>query len=191
MSKATRGNSSQLREARPFGARAVWLWVLGNSLAGLVVGLAIYLFAEGDVTARGLVPMSIVFANVVGFAAVLTARFVLPRYSGLPVFLRIPLAGLTLVAGGVLGSGLAMFVNPLVVFYQLRLGLMVLTINGVMALAVGLVTYTYEQMRTQMDQEAAERGKLEHEMNIARNIQMERHRHRRRQAGDHDRRRLG
>ncbi len=173
MSKATRGNSSQLQEARPFGARAVWLWALGNTLAGLAVGVAIYLFAEGDVTPRGLIPMSIVFANVVGFAAVLTARFVLPRYSGLPVFLRIPLAGLTLVAGGVLGSGLAMFVNPLVVFYQLRLGLMVLTINGVMALAVGLVTYTYEQMRIQMDQEAAERGKLEHEMNIARNIQME------------------
>ena len=102
MSKATRGNSSQLREARPFRARAVWLWALGNSLAGLAVGVAIYLFAEGDVTARGLIPMSIVFANVVGCAAVLTARFVLPRYSGLPVFLRVPLAGLTLVAGGVL-----------------------------------------------------------------------------------------
>jgi len=173
MSEATRGNSSQLREARPFGARAVWLWALGNTLAGLAVGVAIYLFAEGDVTARGLIPMSVVFANVVGFAAVLTARFVLPKYTGLPVYLRIPLAGLTLVAGGVLGSGLAMFVNPLVVLYQMRLGLMVLTINGVMALAVGLVTYTYEQMRTQMDQEAAERGKFEHEMNIARNIQME------------------
>ncbi|MEA3409906.1 MAG: PP2C family protein-serine/threonine phosphatase [Candidatus Eisenbacteria bacterium] len=173
MSKAARGNSSQLREARPFGARAVWLWALGNSLAGLVVGIAIYLFAEGDATARGLILMSIVFANVVGFAAVLTARFVLPRYSGLTVFLRVPLAGLTLVAGGVLGSGLAMFVNPLMVFYQLRLALMVLTINGVLALAVGLVTYTYEQMRAQMENDAAERGKLEHEMNIARDIQME------------------
>ncbi len=173
MSRATRGNSTVLQEARPFGARAVWLWVLGNSLTGLAVGIAIHLFAEGDVTARGLIPMSIVFANVVGFAAVLTARFVLPKYSGLPVYLRIPLAGLTLVAGGVLGSGLAILVNPLVVLYQLRIGLMVLTVNGVLALAVGLVTYTYGQMRIQMEQEAAERGKLEHEMNIARDIQME------------------
>ncbi len=173
MSRATRGNSSQLREARPFGARAVWLWALGNSLTGLAVGVAIYLFAEGDTAVRGLIPMSVVFANVVGFAAVLTARFVLPKYSGLPVFLRVPLAGLTLVAGGVLGSGLAMFVNPLVVFYQLRLALMVLTINGVLALAVGLVTYTYEQMRTQIERDAADRGKLEHEMNVARDIQME------------------
>ena len=173
MSRARRGNSAQTQTVRTLGARAVWLWALGNSLAGLAVGVAIYLFAEGDTTVRGLIPMSIVFANVVGFAALLTARFVLPRYSGLPVYLRIPLAGLTLVAGGVLGSGLAILVNPLVVFYQLRIGLMVLTINGVLALAVGLVTFTYGQMRIQMEQEAAERGKLEHEMNIARDIQME------------------
>jgi serine phosphatase RsbU (regulator of sigma subunit) len=142
-------------------------------VVGLAVGGAIHLFAEGDITARGLVPMSIVFANVVGFAAVLTARFVLPRYSGLPTFLRIPLAGLTLVAGGVLGSGLAMLVNPLVILYQMRLALMVLTVNGVLALAVGLITYTYEQMRTEIEKEASERGMLEQEMNIARDIQME------------------
>ncbi len=173
MSRARRGNSAQTQTGRTLGARTVWLWALGNSLAGLAVGGAIHLFAQGDISARGLIPMSIVFANVVGFAAVLTARFVLPKYSGLPVYLRIPLAGLTLVAGGVLGSGLAILVNPLVVLYQMRLGLMILTINGVMALAVGLVTYTYEQMRTQIEREASERGKLEHEMNIARDIQME------------------
>jgi len=156
-----------------FGARTVWLWALWNSLAGLAIGGAIHLFAGGDIAARGLVPMSVVFANVVGFAAMLTAKFVLPRYSGLPTVLRVPLGGLTLVAGGVLGSGLAMMVNPLVVLYQLRLALMVLTLNGVLALAVGLATYTYERMRTEIEEEASERGKLEHEMNIARDIQME------------------
>ncbi|MFH1689524.1 MAG: PP2C family protein-serine/threonine phosphatase [Candidatus Eisenbacteria bacterium] len=173
MSRAKRGNSARPQEARPFRAKTVWLWALANSLVGLGVGGGIHLFAQGDITARGLVPMSIVFANVIGFAAVLTARFVLPKYSGLPTFLRIPLAGLTLVAGGVLGSGIAILVNPLVILYQLRLGFMVLTVNGVLALAVGLITYTYEQMRTQIEKEASERGKLEHEMNIARDIQME------------------
>lgn len=173
MSRAKRGNSARTLEARPFRAKTVWLWALANSLVGLGVGGGIHLFAQGDVTARGLVPMSIVFANVIGFAAVLTARFVLPKYSGLPTFMRIPLAGLTLVAGGVLGSGIAILVNPLVILYQLRLGFMVLTVNGVLALAVGLITYTYEQMRTQIEKEASERGKLEHEMNIARDIQME------------------
>jgi serine phosphatase RsbU (regulator of sigma subunit) len=173
MSRAKRGNSALTRETRPFNARTVWLWALANSLVGLGVGAGIHLFAQGDIAARGLVPMSIVFANVVGFAAVLTARFVLPKYTGLPTFLRIPLAGMTLVAGGVLGSGLAILVNPLVILYQARLGMMVLTVNGVLALAVGLITYTYEQMRTQIESEATERGKLEYEMNIARDIQME------------------
>ena len=146
MSEAGRGNSSRTTEARPLGARAIWLWALGNSLAGLAVGCAIHLFAGGDITARGLVPMSVVFANVIGFAALLTAKFVLPRYSGMPVYLRLPLAGLTLIAGGVLGSGLALVVNPLVVLYEWRLAVMVLSVNGVLALAVGFLTYTYEKM---------------------------------------------
>jgi serine phosphatase RsbU (regulator of sigma subunit) len=170
-----RGRSGSNAEAGPrkLEARALWLWALANSVAGLGIGGAIHIFAGGEIAARGLIPMSIVFANVVGFAAMLSARFVLPRYSGMPAWLRIPLAGVTLLAGGVLGSGIAILVNPLIVLYQLRLGTMVLTVNGVLALVVGLVTYTYEQMRRQIESEASERGRLEHEMNIARDIQME------------------
>ncbi|MBN2564868.1 MAG: PP2C family protein-serine/threonine phosphatase [Candidatus Eisenbacteria bacterium] len=173
MSSRKRGNPTIDGGPRRLEARSLWLWALANSLAGLGIGGAILLFAGGDITARGLIPMSVVFANVVGFAAMLSARFVLPRYSGMPALLRIPLAGLTLLAGGVLGSGIAILVNPLIVLYQLRLGTMVLTVNGVLALVVGLVTYTYEQMRRQIESEASERGKLEHEMSIARDIQME------------------
>ena len=173
MRRAMRGNSVRIPEGRSIGARTFWLWALWNSLVGLAVGGAIHLFAGGDIAARGLVPMSVVFANVVGFAAMLTAKFVIPRYGGMPTWIRLPLAGLTLVAGGVLGSGIAMMINPLVVLYQLRLAMMVLTLNGVLALAIGLATYTYERMRTEIEEEASERGKLEHEMNIARDIQME------------------
>jgi hypothetical protein len=173
MSRASRAISDHDERPRGLGVRAVWLWALANTLAGLGIGGAILFFAGGEVIARGLIPMSVVFANVVGFAAVLTARFVLPRYSGLHAFLRLPLAALTLIAGGVLGSGLAILVNPLIVLYQIRLGFMVVTVNGVLALVVGLVTYTYERMRREIELEATERGKLEHEMNIARDIQME------------------
>ena len=173
MSGLTRGNSAQDDGPRTLGTRAVWLWALANSLAGLGIGGAIYFFAGGEMAARGLIPMSIVFANVVGFAAILTARFVLPRYSGMPAVLRLPLAGLTLLAGGVLGSGLAILVNPLIVLYQIRMGFMVVTVNGVLALVVGLVTYTYERMRREIEREATERGRLENEMSIARDIQME------------------
>jgi len=159
---------------RRLEARAVALWALANSLAGLGIGTAIGFFAEGaTVSAGSLIAMSVVFANVVGFAAVLVARFVLPRYSGFPAYVRVPMAVVTLIAGGVLGSALAILVNPIVVFYQMRLAFMVVTVNGVLALVVGLVTYTYEQMRKQIEHEATERGRLEHEMTVARDIQME------------------
>lgn len=173
MTADTRGRRETETGPRKLEAKSLWLWALANSLAGLGVGGAIHFFAGGEIAARGLIPMSIVFANVVGFAAMLTARFVLPRYGGLPAFLRIPLAALTLLAGGILGSGIAILVNPLIVLYQFRLGTMVLTVNGVLALVVGLVTYTYEQMRRQIEREASERGRLESEMSVARRIQME------------------
>lgn len=155
------------------GSRTLGWWALANSLAGLGIGTAIRLFAAGDASAPALIPMSIVFANVVGFAAVLTVRFLLPKYSGFPGYVRISLAVVTLIAAGVFGSALAILVNPLVVFYQMRYALMVVTVNGVLALVVGLVTYTYEQMRGQIESEARARGRFEHEMNVARDIQME------------------
>lgn len=164
---------TRMGKPRRLEARTVFLWALFNSLAGLAIGGAIKLFAEGSSSAHSLIPMSVVFANVVGFAAVLTVRYVFPRYSGLPGFVRLPMGVLTLVAAGVFGSGLAILVNPLVVFYQMRLALMAVTVNGVLALAVGFVVYTYEQMRRQIEQEASARGRLEHEMSVARDIQME------------------
>lgn len=158
---------------RRLDARTMWLWALANSVAGLCIGAAIRLFAGGDVVSRALVPMSVVFANVVGFAAMLTVRFVLPRYSGFPASVRIPLAVVSLVAGGVFGSALAILINPLIVFYQMRYALMIVTVNGVLALAVGLVTYTYEQMRRQIEAAAVVRARFEQEMSLAREIQMD------------------
>jgi hypothetical protein len=158
---------------RRLEARTVWLWALANSVAGLGIGAAIRLFAGGDVVSRALVPMSVVFANVVGFAAMLTVRFVLPRYSGFPTSVRIPLAVVSLIAGGVFGSAVAILINPLIVFYQMRYALMIVTVNGVLALAVGLVTYTYEQMRRQIEAAAVVRARFEQEMSLAREIQMD------------------
>lgn len=167
------GDTGPLELPKRLGLKDVVLWALANSVAGLGIGCAIRLFASGDAASRALVPISIVFANVVGFAAILAVRFVLPRYSGFPAYIRIPMAVVTLVAGGTFGSALAILVNPLVVFYQSKHALMVIVVNGVMALVVGFVTYTYERMRSQIEREASARGKLEQEMNIARDIQME------------------
>lgn len=139
--------------ARDFGAtaRTLILWVVANSLAGALVGLAIALFADRPGALESFVPLSILFANAVGFAAGLTARFILPRYSVLPVYVRIPLAIITLLAGGAFGSVLVIFRNPLFVLYQGRLTLLLVLVDSVIAVIVGLITYNYEQMRQEIE----------------------------------------
>jgi len=171
MSRGTRGTSSQ-GLSRRLSLKTVLLWALAASAAGLAVGLAIKVFSgsEGG-AARSLIPMSIVFANVAVFAAVLTVRYVLPKMSGFPVYVRFPLAVITLIAAGVFGSGLAILINPLVVLYQVRNALMIVTVNGVVALTIGAITYNYELLRQQIETVVAERSKLEQEMDIARTIQ--------------------
>ncbi|MCK4513339.1 PP2C family protein-serine/threonine phosphatase [bacterium] len=171
MSRGTRGTSSQVLSRR-LTFKTILLWALAASTAGLAIGLAIQVFSgsEGGV-ARSLIPMSIVFANVAVFAAVLTVRFVLPKMSGFPVYFRFPLAVITLIAAGVFGSGLAILINPLVVLYQMRNALMIVTVNGVLALTIGAITYNYELLRQQIETVVAERSKLEQEMEIARTIQ--------------------
>ncbi|MCD4690458.1 PP2C family protein-serine/threonine phosphatase [bacterium] len=173
MDAGTRGTSS-LGAPRRLSLKGVLVWALAASVAGLGIGLAIRIFsgAEGS-AASALIPMSVVFANVAVFAAVMTVKFVLPKMSGFPAYMRIPLAIVMLIAGGVIGSGIAILINPFVVLYQMRNAVMVATINGAVALAVGLMTYTYDQMRSQIENVVAERSRLEQEMNIARRIQTE------------------
>ena len=81
-------------------ARGLVFWFLANSLAGGLVGLAIALYSSDPGTMERFIWNGIVFANAIGFAAGFSARFVLPRYGQLPASVRIPLAILTLLAGG-------------------------------------------------------------------------------------------
>jgi len=173
MSAGTRGTSF-LGTSRRLSLKGVLLWALAASAAGFGIGLAIRLFSgsEGG-AARSLVLMSVVFANVAVFTALMTVKFVLPKMTGFPAYVRIPLAIVMLIAGGVIGSGIAILVNPLIVLYQMDKAVMVTTINAAVALVVGLMTYMYEQMKLQVEHAVAERSKLEYEMNIARRIQTE------------------
>jgi serine phosphatase RsbU (regulator of sigma subunit) len=172
MSEDARGIISQEDSGR-LGGKTIGLWAFANTVAGLLIGAGILVFAEGEAINGSIVPMSVVFANVVGFTAVVTVRFVVPRYSGFPDYVRLPLALSTLLGGAVLGSGLAMLVNPLLIFYQIRLALMVVTVNGILALVVGALTYAYEHLRGQIEDQSAARARLEREMEVARDIQME------------------
>lgn len=132
--------------------RMVAVLALANSLAGGLIGTAIGLFSGEPGAVSSFVPTGILLANAIGFAAVFSARFVLPRYSGLPVFLRFPLAIITLLAGGAFGSFLVILFNPLSVFYQARLLLLLVAVDGVMAVVVGLIFYNYERLRDQIEE---------------------------------------
>lgn len=132
-------------------ARELVLLAFANSLAGGLVGVAIALFSgEAGALAR-FVPIGILFANVIGFAAGFSARFVLPRYGNLPAFVRIPLAIITLLAGGAFGSVLVIMFNPVFVLYQGRLTLLLVLVDSAIAVVVGLIIYNYERMQGEIE----------------------------------------
>jgi sensor histidine kinase YesM len=132
-------------------ARGLVLWALVNSLAGGLVGGAIALFSGAPGAFARLVPMGILFANAIGFAAGFSARFVLPRYVAFPRFVRFPLAIITLLAGGAFGTALVIIFRPVTVFYQARLILLLVVVNSIIAVIVGLIIYNYERLRDEIE----------------------------------------
>ena len=135
--------------------RAAWrdvaLWLGANTIAGGLVGVAVAVFSGEPGALARFVPMGILFANAIGFAAGFAARFVLPRYTALPSRLRVPLAVITLLAGGAFGTVLVVLMNPLTVFYQGRLLLLLVLVDSVIAVVVGLIVYNYERLRDQIE----------------------------------------
>lgn len=136
---------------RRAAGRDLVIWLSVNSLAGGLVGVAIAVFSGEPGALARFVPMGILFANAIGFAAGLSARFVLPRYTVLPPRLRVPLAVVTLLAGGAFGTVLVVIMNPLTVFYQGRLLLLLVIVDSVIAVVVGLIVYSYERLRDQIE----------------------------------------
>ena len=136
-------------------ARGLVFWLLANSVAGGMVGVAIALFSQEPGAMLRFVPTGILFANAIGFAAGFSARFVLPRYSGMSSWIRLPLAIATLLAGGAFGSALVIFWNPLAALYQGRLLLLLIVVDSIIAVIVGLIVYNYERLRDQIEQSYA------------------------------------
>jgi sensor histidine kinase YesM len=128
-------------------ARDLLFWAIANSLAGGLVGLAIALFSGAPGAIARFAPVGVLFGNAIGFAAGLSARFVLPRYVALPPYIRFPLAIITLLAGGAFGTVLVIIMNPLAVLYEGRLLSLLLIVDSIVAAVVGLIVYNYERMR--------------------------------------------
>jgi LytS/YehU family sensor histidine kinase len=125
------------------------LWAVGNSLAGLVIGLAVGLFQPGGIEAP-IVVISILFGNVVGFTAMVCAVVLYPRLRGLPRPLRPLLVALSLISGSAAGSIAVLTFYPLYVLREPRQAVAVVALNGIMALIVGGVAYTYEGLQLRL-----------------------------------------
>ena len=178
LSTSTGGTVPRFEADTPAGAGA-WrftvIWALGWGLAGFAVATGIT-FSRGSSDFGPLLLSSILFAEVVGCTALVSARLIFPFYARLPFALRVVLQILTLVVGTVAGSGAIFAAQPLYLLANFRLVAVIVLINAVLAVFVGILLHTYDAMRRQL--EASFRSlrikeALEREVEIAREVQRE------------------
>jgi sensor histidine kinase YesM len=127
----------------------VGLWAAANSVAGALIGLAIAAFQEGSLDAR-IIWVSVLFGNVVGFTAIVSAVYVFPRYLVLPAPARFLLQAATLVGVSILGTGIVVLSYPLFFLHEFRTAIRIFAVNGVVATIVGMVLFSYETMRARL-----------------------------------------
>jgi two-component sensor histidine kinase len=124
----------------------VLLWALGNTAAGLGIGVAVSVLQGGGIEGP-LLLIGVLFGNVVGFT-VLTASLVLsPRLRGMTPVATWLLLGLVLISGSTAGTALVLYLFPFFVLRDVRQAFAVCAINGVLALIVGSVVHAYEGLR--------------------------------------------
>jgi serine phosphatase RsbU (regulator of sigma subunit) len=162
----------------PAGAGA-WrftiVWALGWALAGSAVAAGIT-FSRGSSDFGPLLLSSILFAEVVGSTALVSARLIFPFYARLPFALRGALQILTLVVGTVAGSAAIFAAQPLYLLANFRLVAVIVLINAVLAVLVGILLHTYDAMRRQLEanfRALRDKEALEREVAIAREVQRE------------------
>jgi hypothetical protein len=172
------GTGPRFTATTPAGAGA-WrftvLWAAGWAAAGFAVATGI-VFSRGSADFGPLLRSSILFAEVVGVTALVSARIVFPFYAKLPLALRVVLQILTLVVGTVAGSGAIFAVQPLYLLANYRLVAVIVLVNAVLAVLVGILLHTYDAMRRQVEGSfltLRQKEALEREVEIAREVQRE------------------
>jgi hypothetical protein len=95
--------------------------------------------------------LSLLFAQVVGYSAYVSARLVFPLLARLPFALRLVLDSLILLSGILFGSILAVLIEPLYVVAQFRIGLLIVAGNTVLAGLVAVSLGVYDRMRRQIE----------------------------------------
>jgi serine phosphatase RsbU (regulator of sigma subunit) len=150
-------------------------WALGWAVAGALVGAGIAFTLE-RLGPGPILVMSIVFAEVVGFTALVSARTIFPLFRKLPYTVRLILQVLTLFSGTLFGSAAILWFQPLFSLARIRTVVVIVLINATLAVIVGIALHTYDTMRRQIEASfLALRRKeaLERELEIAREVQRE------------------
>ena len=166
---------------RPPAAEAAapgWHFLVGWTAAWFAVGVV---FAAGISFGAGVdlgpvLRLSVLFAEVVGFSAYISARLVSPLLARLPGGLRLVLDALIVVSGTIFGSILVILTDPFYVAAQPRVALLLMAFNAVLAAGVAVALGTYDRMRRQIEASyrvLRERDALERELTVARDVQRE------------------
>ncbi len=157
------------------GWRFVAGWAAAWALVGGLVALWIH-FTFGGPGAAPLARISVWFAEVLGFAVLVSVRVIFPYLGALPAVVRLALQALTLFSATLAGSVAVAWTEPLFSLARLRTVLMILLVNAVLAVIVGIALYTYDTMRRQIEasyEALRHKEALEREIAIAREVQRE------------------
>ncbi|MCY4658814.1 MAG: PP2C family protein-serine/threonine phosphatase [Acidobacteria bacterium] len=153
-------------------------FLLGWTAAWLGVGVTV---AAGisfvtDIAFLPALRLSVLFAEVVGFSAYISARMVSPLLARLPGALRLTLDSLLVLGGTVFGSVAVLLTEPFFALAQFRIVFLIIALNALLAVVVAIALGTYDRMRRQIEASyrvLRERDTLEREMNVAREVQRE------------------
>lgn len=155
--------------------RFLTAWTAGWAVIGAVVGTGIA-FTRGTPGFMPLLTQSVLFAEVVGFTSLTSARLVFPFYTRLPFAARFALQVLTLLSGTVFGSAMILATQPLYSLARPKTVAVIVLINAAFAVIVGIALHTYDSMRRQIEASyrvLREKEAMEREVAIAREVQRE------------------
>ena len=150
-------------------------WALGSLLVGGAVAAGIA-FSRETADLGPVFLVSILFAEVVGFTALLGVRLVFPLFEGMPYAVNLGLQILTLLAGTLFGSVMILMSQPYFALARIRTVAMIVLVNAALAVVVGIALHTYDRMRRQIEaqyQALREKEAMERELSIAREVQRE------------------
>ena len=155
--------------------RLLLAWALGSFIVGSIVAAGISFTRQG-IDVWPVFYISVMFAEVVGFTALLSARLLFPLFERLPYALNLALQIFTLFAGTLFGSVMILAAQPYFTLARIRAVAVIVLVNAVLSVIVGIALHTYDSMRHQIEQQyqaLREKEAMERELTIAREVQRE------------------